>query len=313
MSKYPISHEFFPFNLFAPPINPSFLRFASHFMNAPGKFFRAKGVSVLRHTAESYDGIPVTFFTITPDHPAPKAPCLIYIHGGGFVLKAAGYHYMNCLRYAKETGCVVIFPDYRLAPDHPFPIFYEDCYAVFCEVYEKADSFGIDRERIGVGGDSAGATLAAGLSMMAHERNHPARFVFQMLPYPYLDARNCSESCRKYTDTPMWNSTLSARIAPMTAVSRDHPSYLWYSPVECEDFSYFPPTYIETAEFDCLYDDGILFGERLKAAGIDVQINETKGTMHGYDIMTGASVSLASMQQRISFMNRYFHPEKSDI
>ncbi|MCQ2433196.1 MAG: hypothetical protein MJ175_11390, partial [Clostridia bacterium] len=63
MSKYPISHEFFPFNLFAPPINPGFLRFAAHFMNAPGKFFQAKGVSVLRHTAESYDGIPVTFFT----------------------------------------------------------------------------------------------------------------------------------------------------------------------------------------------------------------------------------------------------------
>ena len=104
----------------------------------------------------------------------------------------------------------------------------------------------------------------------------------------------------------MWNSTLSARITPMTKVNRDDPSYVWYSPVETDDFSIFPPSYIETAEFDCLHDDGILFAERLKAAGVDVVLNETKGTMHGYDIMRKASASLASMEQRIAFMKDRF-------
>ena len=306
MSRYPISHEFFPFNHFVPPISEKFLRIAASHMNAPRKFLKAKGVSVARCAAGSYDGALIDYYVITPENPAPAAPCLFYIHGGGFVLKAAGYHYMNCVRYAKETGCVVIFPNYRLAPEYPFPVFYEDCYAVFSEIYEKADVLGIDRERIGLGGDSAGATLAVGLCMMAHERNHPVRFAFQMLPYPYLDARNSSESCRKYTDTPMWNSTLSSRITPMTNVRKDHPSYFWYSPVESGDFSFFPPTYIETAEFDCLHDDGILFAEELKSAGVETRLNETGGTMHGYDIVAGASVTRDSMTRRIAFMKEYF-------
>ncbi len=303
MSRYPISREFFPFNHFAPPISEGFLRLAAAHMNAPRKFLKAKGVTVAERSAVSRDGSSIRYYTITPEGIAPKAPCLFYIHGGGFVLKAAGYHYMNCLRYARETGCVVIFPDYRLAPEHPFPVFYEDCYAVFCDIDEKAGELGIDRGRIGVGGDSAGATMAAGLCMMARERQHPVRFVFQMLLYPYLDARNCSESNQKYTDTPMWNASLSAKIAPMTRVEKTHPSYLWYSPAEAEDLSFFPPAYIETAEFDCLHDDGILFAEKLRAAGKEVLLNETKGTMHGYDIVTRASVSLDSMEKRIAFIH----------
>lgn len=306
MSKYPIRHEFFPFNHFAPPINAKFLKVAASHMNVPQKFLRAKGVSVVKHSASSFDGASIDYYTITPEKLTSNSPCLFYIHGGGFVLKAARYHYMNCVRYAIETGCIVIFPDYRLAPEYPFPYFYEDCYAVFHEIYEKADTYGIDCNRIGVGGDSAGATLAVGLCMMAHERKHPVHFAFQMLPYPYLDARNNSESCKKYTDTPMWNSTLSASITPMTNVSKENPSYCWYSPVEAKDFTFFPPTYIETAEFDCLHDDGILFAEQLKQAGIDVWLNETKGTMHGYDIVTKASVSQDSMNRRIAFMKKYF-------
>lgn len=306
MGRYPISRELFPFSHFIPPISERFLKLANSHMNAPKKFLNAKGVTVTKQTVTGCDGNAVDYYIITPDYLPQQAPCLFYIHGGGFVLKAAAYHYMNCLRYAKEAGCIVVFPDYRLAPACPFPIFYEDCYAVFCEVYDKASNLGIDRKHIGVGGDSAGAALAAGLCMMARERSHPVRFLFQMLPYPFLDARNSSESCMKYTNTPMWNSNLSSRITPMTKIDRKHPSYHWYSPVETEDFSVFPPAYIETAEFDCLHDDGILFAEQLKKAGTDVLLNETKGTMHGYDIMTGSSIARDSMNQRIEFLKRFF-------
>lgn len=303
MGRYPIRRELFPYSIFTPPISKGFLKLAVPHMSVPGKFLNARDVTVSKHTAGSYDGAPIEYFVITPDNIPAKAPCLFYIHGGGFVLKAADYHYMNCLRYAKEVGCIVVFPDYRLAPEYPFPIFYEDCYAVFREIYEKADAYGIDRARIGVGGDSAGSTLAAGLCMMAHERNHPVRFAFQMLPYPFVDARSNSESCKKYTDTPMWNSSLSDRVTPMTRVDRAHPSYTWYSPAEGKDFGIFPPTYIETAEFDCLHDDGILFAQELREAGVPVVLNETQGTMHGYDIAARAKVTLDSMEKRIAFMN----------
>ena len=182
--------------------------------------------------------------------------------------------------------------------------FFEDCYAAFCWAYDHADTLGIDVQHIGIGGDSAGSTLAVGVCLMARQRNHPVKFRFQMLPYPFLDARNTSESCKRYTDTPMWNSSLSDRIGPMTRVDRNVPNYIWYSPVEAESFEGLPPAYIETAEFDCLHDDGILYAELLRKAGVEVTLNETKGTMHGFDISTKAPTTLAAMQQRIAFMKR---------
>lgn len=305
MRKYPIDRELFPFTLLVPPINEKFLKLAAKHMNPPGKFLNAKNSKVTLCSCTGSDGAAVPFYVIRPESAKENSPCLFYVHGGGFVLKAAGYHYMNSLRYAEETGCTVIFPDYRLAPENPFPVFYEDVYTVFCHIYDNHEEYGIDVGKIGLGGDSAGATLAVGLRIMAKERNHPASFIFELLMYPYLDARNESESAKKYTDTPMWNSSLSERIGPMTRVQRTDPHYRWYSPVESDDFSIFPPTYIETAEFDCLHDDGILFAEELKDAGIKVELNETKGTMHGYDIRTSAGISKDSMKKRIEFIRKY--------
>jgi len=271
-------------------------------MKVPKAVWRDPALSVAQHKVKSYDGEEITCLLLTPTELSGNAPCLIYLHGGGFVLEGAGYHYKNAIRYAKEVGCKVLFVQYRLAPRCRFPVFFEDCYAAFCWAYDNAEKLGIDIARIGIGGDSAGATLAVGVCMMARDRKHPVRFRFQMLPYPFLDARNNSESCKRYTDTPMWNSSLSNRIAPMTRVDRTNPSYVYYSPVEATDFSGLPPAYIETAEFDCLHDDGILYASLLKEAGIPVVLNETHGTMHGFDIVTKAPITLAAMAERISFM-----------
>ena len=208
------------------------------------------------------------------------------------------------MRYAKEVGCKVVFPLYRLAPQNPFPAFFEDCYASFCWAYDHAEKLGIDTQHMAVGGDSAGSTLAVGVCLMVRVRNHPVKFRFQMLSYPFLDARNESESAKRFTDTPMWNSSLSHRIGPMTKVDKSNPNYVWYSPVEAESFAGLPPAYIETAEFDCLHDDGILYADLLQKAGIEVTVNETKGTMHGFDIATKAPTTLAAITQRIAFMKR---------
>lgn len=307
MRKYPIKKEFFPWNLFAPPISEKFLALAVPHMKPPKFLWRDTELDVSTYQIPCSDGESITCFVLSPKVLSAKSPCLIYLHGGGFVLEAAGYHYKNAMRYAKELGCNVVFPLYRLAPQHPHPIFFEDCYSTLCWTFDHAEQLQIDTGRIGVGGDSAGSTLAAGLCMMARERKHPVKFLFQMLPYPFLDARNNSESCRRFTDTPMWNSSLSERIAPMTRVDKSAPSYVWYSPVEADSFDGLPPAYIETAEFDCLHDDGILYAKLLVEAGIEVSLNETKGTMHGFDIATKAPTTLEAMEQRIAFMKRYMN------
>lgn len=304
MKKYPISREFFPWNLFAPPISEKFLAMSVPHMKPPKFLWKDRELDVTTHEIISCDGERITCFVLSPKNLPEKAPCLMYFHGGGFVLEAAGYHYRNAMRYAKEVGCKVVFPLYRLAPQYPFPAFYEDCYASFCWAYDHAEDLGIDIQRIGVGSDSAGSTLAVGVCLMAKERNHPVKFLFQMLPYPFLDARNESESCKRFTDTPMWNSSLSDRIGPMTKVDKNDPNYIWYSPVEAESLAGLPPAYIETAEFDCLHDDGILYARLLQREGIEVVLNETKGTMHGFDIAIKASTTMAVMEQRIAFMKR---------
>lgn len=302
MSKYKISREFFPFSHFRPPISEKFLAMAVPHMKVPKWIYKDKALDVNCHEVESYDGEKIEYLLMSPKAVKDNAPCLIYIHGGGFVLSAAGYHYKNAVRYAKEVGCKVAFVNYRLAPKYPHPIFFEDCYWAMCWVYENAEMLGIDRLRIGIGGDSAGSTLAVGVCMMARDRSHPVRFLFQMLPYPFLDARNNSESCKRFTDTPMWNSSLSNRIAPMTNVDKNRPDYIYYSPVEADSFAGLPPAYIETAEFDCLYDDGILYAEKLRAAGVEVVLNETKGTMHGFDIVQKAPTTKSALEARIRFM-----------
>lgn len=305
MKKYAINREFFPWNLFTPPISEKFLAMAVSHMKPPKSLWRDKELTVSAHEINSYDGEKITCFVLSPRDLPATDPCLLYLHGGGFVLEAAGYHYSNAMRYAKEVGCRVVFPLYRLAPQHPFPTFFEDCYAAFTWAYDHAAELGIDTQHIGIGGDSAGSTLAVGVCLMARQRKHPVRFRFHMLPYPFLDARNCSDSCKRFTDTPMWNSTLSDRIGPMTKVDSTHPNYIWYSPVEAESFEGLPPAYIETAEFDCLHDDGILYAALLRNAGIEVTLNQTKGTMHGFDIAARAPTTLAAMQQRITFMKKH--------
>ncbi len=306
MSKYAIKREFFPFSHFTPPISEKFLAMSVPHMKTPGYIYRDKKLAVTRHEMASYDGVGVEVFLLSPKDLDGKAPCLLYLHGGGFVLPAAGYHYKNAMRYAKEAGCRVVFVNYRLAPQVKHPVFFEDCYAALCRVYDNAELLQIDVSRIGIGGDSAGSTLAVGVCMMARDRQHPVRLRFQMLPYPYLDARGNSESCRRFTDTPMWNSSLSDRIGPMTKADPHAPEYVYYSPVEAKSLEGLPPAYIETAEFDCLHDDGILYAAKLREAGIAVVLNETKGTMHGFDIMQKAPTTKAAVAARIDYMRQMF-------
>ena len=287
--KYPIKKEFFPFSYFTPPISEKFLAMAVRHMKVPKYVFKDKKLKVSIHKIKSYDNEEIECLVMTPVSANNDTPCLIYIHGGGFVMPAAGYHYKNAMHYAKELGCKVVFVNYRLAPKHPHPVFFEDCYAAMCWTYDNAKTLGIDNSRIGIGGDSAGSTLAVGVCMMIKDRNHPIKLKFQMLPYPYLDARNNSDSAKKFIDTPMWNSKLSNKITPMTKVDKNRLDYVYYSPVEAENFEGLPPAYIETAEFDCLHDDGILYAKKLNEAGIKVVLNETKGTMHGFDIKQKAN------------------------
>ncbi len=145
MAKYPISKEFFPFNLFAPPMSRRFVLLAQKHMKTPKLLWQDPALDVQTRTIRGYQGGEIEVCIITPrDLPAP-APCLVNFHGGGFVFEGYNSHYQMTMAYAREGRCKVVYVRYRLAPKHPFPYPQEDCYAALCWVHEHAVSWASTR------------------------------------------------------------------------------------------------------------------------------------------------------------------------
>ncbi len=305
MSKYPISKDYGIFRFFKPPVYAPLFPVAAKFLSAPSFLFKDEGLDVREEKVKSFDGYELTVYVISPKGIKEPCPCLLNYHGGGFVYEGAFHHYRLAMHYAKLTGCKVVYVKYRLGPKWKFPVPMEDSYAALEWAYENAEKLGIDKDNMAVGGDSAGGTLSAAVCLMNRDRGRNIPIRFQLLVYPFLDMRNNSPSAQKYTDTPMWNSVLSEKVKPLIMPDGEvNISYI--SPVESENFSDLPPAYIETAEFDCLHDDGILYTDLLKKEGIEVELFETKGTMHGYDIALKSPVALKAIKKRTDFMKGKF-------
>lgn len=307
MSKYPISKEFKSYSNFTPPIlGPKMAGWMGSMMKPPKWFHTDDEMTVTKKWISGYRGEEIAVDVVEPKG-VETDNCLVLYHGGGFFFAAAEYHYQLAKAYAVETPCKVILVDYRLAPKYPFPIPGEDCYAALLWTMENAEILGISKEKIAVGGDSAGGCLAAAVSMMARDRiGFKPRF--QLLVYPYTDQRMDSDSNRRFTDTPMWNSRLS-KIMLGGYITNEVADIAYVSPIEADEHTNLPTAYIETAEFDCLHDDGIGYAEKLRNAGVAVEVNETKGTMHGFDIAQDAPTTKAAIKKRIDFMRRHFANE----
>ena len=110
-----------------------------------------------------------------------------------------------------------------------------------------------------------------------------------------------AESMRRFTNTPLWNSPLNRRMLALYARPEQWRDSL-LSPLEADDLSFMPPTYVETCEFDCLHDEGIALAQRLTEAGVAVTLNETRGTMHGYDIAEHSPYVMKQVEKRIRFL-----------
>ena len=126
-----------------------------------------------------------------------------------------------------------------------------------------------------------------------------------MLVYPLTDAELETESKKLYQDTPQWNTRLNERMWSYYC-GEDSELRRNASPMQCPLPSVIPRTYIETAQYDCLHDEGILYGEKLKEAGAEVEINDTEGTYHGYDSELKAGIVQQNIKKRIIFLRHGF-------
>jgi acetyl esterase len=208
-------------------------------------------------------------------------PGLVYFHGGGWVIGSLVSHDPACRRLAQMSGCVIIAVDYRLAPEHRFPAAFDDAYAAASWVAAEATSLGIDPTRIGVAGDSAGANLAAAVTLKARDEAGPALSV-QILIYPATqfdtetpsDIRN-AEGYGLTTAAMRWFCT---QYIPDPA----HRQSPFASLMNAQSVSGLPPAFVATAEFDPLCDEGEAYAERLRAAGVPVTTIRYNGTIHGF-------------------------------
>jgi len=204
----------------------------------------------------------------------------------------------------------VIFVDYRLAPRYPFPAAFDDCYAALQWVVDAAGELGIDPHRIAVGGDSAGGALAAGVAQKARDQGL-AVLCGQLLVYPVLDHTCSTESATRFIDVPLWNAISNRNMWAMYLSACPGGSAPAYAAPAHGDLHKLPPSYVETAEFDPLRDEGLHYADNLRRAGIDVEVNETRRTVHGYDASASNDIARQSMVARINFLRRVFIPRSA--
>ncbi|HEY3492609.1 MAG TPA: alpha/beta hydrolase [Solirubrobacterales bacterium] len=217
--------------------------------------------------------------------PSESAPLLVYFHGGGWVIGDLDTHDSPCRFLAANSGVEVLAIDYRLAPEHPFPAAAEDALAAYAWVSANAETLGADPARIAVGGDSAGANLAAAASLLARDTDLrlPA---MQLLIYPVTVADEEMPSRHTFGDGFLLSRPdmdfFEGHYLP-EGVDRGDPRV---SVLRADDLSGLPPAYLAIAGFDPLRDEGVAFAERLREAGVPVSLRLHPGLVHTFANLT---------------------------
>ena len=304
--RYEISSDFKFIGLMTFPIIKPFAHIAEHILGVLLKINHSDdNVNVTRYTIDVDKGnIKALFYE--PKKCENTSPVVIYFHGGGFIYKAAPYHYKLVKEYCVKTPCKVLMVDYRLTTKNSFPVPLNDCYSALKWLVENADSLKIDKSKIVIAGDSAGGNLAAAVTLMARD-NKLIDPCGQMLIYPVIDRRMETPSMKEYTDTPIWNSRLSQKMWELYLPDSNVENIEYASPIEAPNLSGLPDTYIEIAEFDCLHDEGVEYAKALKVADNAVFLNETKNTIHGFDMASNNQIVIDSIDKRIKFLKNLFY------
>lgn len=261
------------------------------------------GVCVTQYHIPAEDGANLRFLLYTPKQCARQTPCLLFLHGGGFVFNAAPHHFALARKFTRELQVKTVFIDYRLAPKYKFPTAPNDCMSAYRWVLSHAGEFGIDAGKILVCGDSAGGNLATVLCLMARDTGLPMPKA-QMLLYPFVDRRMNTESCRLYTDTPMCNTEDMHKYLNMYVKGLDTAQIPYLSPIEAPSLSGLPPAYVEVAQYDCLHDEGVEYAKALEQFGVSVELHEIEGAMHGYDIAQDGGLINEIMEVRLQFLRK---------
>jgi acetyl esterase len=224
--------------------------------------------------------------------PGPEGglPAHVTLHGGGWRLGSVEERVSDaiCRQRANEARCVVVAVDYRLAPEHRFPVPLDDCFTALRWVCDNAGALGVDPDNISIGGSSAGGNLAAAVTLRCRDEGGP-RLRFQLLEVPALDltreVARATLASGVLPDVPqptMGEATNAYLADPADA---RHPLA---SPLLAPDLRGLPAAHVMTAEYDVLRTEGERYAARLAAAGVPVSHQRYAGALHGTAMLTRA-------------------------
>ena len=235
------------------------------------------GVEGLLSPARDGHALPARLYAPSTD---AGLPLLLYLHGGGFTIGSIATHDILCRELARLGGCMVVSLDYRLAPEHRFPTASNDAWDALAWLAGNAQTLGADPARLAVGGDSAGGTLAAVNAILARDAGLP--LALQLLIYP---------GCAAHQDTPSHATFARGLVLEEPAISWFFGNYV-QSRAEREDWRFAPllapdvegvaPAWIGLAECDPLVDEGVDYADKLRLAGVPVDLDIYRGVTHEF-------------------------------
>jgi acetyl esterase len=209
----------------------------------------------------------------------PDLPVVVWLHGGGFVCGDVESYDMVARRLAVESGAAVFSVDYRLAPEHPFPIPLDDCHAALAWIVAHASDLGVDGSRVAVAGDSAGGNLSAAVALRARIEGPGLRA--QVLVYPVIDPA-CDTKSMVENATGYMLTADSMREMWDFYLANTNTNDAFFAVNKAADYSGLPPALVLTAEFDPLRDEGEHYASLLDAADVDTKVVRYDGMIHGF-------------------------------
>ena len=213
------------------------------------------------------------------------APGLLWFHGGGLVMGKPEVDDALCIRFVQAAGIVVASVQYRYAPEYPFPAGLDDAYTALKWLHTQGRQFGIDVNRLGAGGESAGGCIAASLAQLAHARNE-VPLKTQHLIYPMLDDRSSIRSDLP-DDTRFWTKQSNRfgweAYLCKACGSGDVPEYA--VPARRSDLAGLPPAWIGVGSLDLFHDEDVAYAQRLRSSGVNCELKVVNGAFHGFDVL----------------------------
>ena len=265
----------------------------------------SSGALAVRDHVVAVDGGAIRVRTYRPSSTGPL-PAHLLLHGGGFWTGSVASTEALARLYAIRARCVVVSVDYRLAPEHPWPTAIEDAYSALRWVVAESADLGVDATRLAVGGISAGGCLAAVLAMVCRDRGGPA-LRFQLLEVPVTDLTLSGESIARFATGYRTTRAELAECYDFYLPDASRRTEAYASPLFAEDLGGLPPALVLVCEYDLLRSEGEQFAERLRRAGVDVELVMVAGHVHGSTYVTNLASARVSHERTADALRAALH------